>query len=129
MVVVNKADLPPVVDRRAVRALAGESCPIVSASALTRAGCEAICAALTGLARDDRQETESALVSRARHRAALERAKAALDEVRQRVRANPSDEIVALELRTALSELASITDPVNNDQVLDQIFATFCIGK
>jgi tRNA modification GTPase len=107
----------------------GESCPIVSASAVTGAGCEGICESLIALARGDRQETESALVSRARHRAALERAKAALDEVRARVDANSGDEIVALELRTALSELASITDPVNNDQVLDQIFATFCIGK
>jgi tRNA modification GTPase len=127
MVIVNKVDLPAVIDREFVRALAGDSCPIVSASALTRAGCEGICEALVALARGDRQETESALLSRARHRAALERAKAALDEARARVDAG--DEIVALELRTALSELASITDPVNNDQVLDQIFATFCIGK
>jgi tRNA modification GTPase len=129
MVIVNKADLPAVLDPGAVRALTGESCPILSASALMRAGCEAICTALVGLARGDRQETESALVSRARHRAALERAKAALEEVRAKVRTDAGDEIIALELRTALSELASITDPVNNDQILDRIFATFCIGK
>jgi tRNA modification GTPase len=129
LVIVNKDDLPAMVDRRAVRALAGESCPIVSASALTRVGCETICRELVRLGRGDRKETESAMLSRARHRAALERVKAALDGVRQSIDENPGDEIVAMELRTALHELAGITNPVDNEQVLDQIFATFCIGK
>ncbi len=38
-------------------------------------------------------------------------------------------ELVALELRQALHELESLTEPFDNEQVLDQIFAEFCIGK
>jgi tRNA modification GTPase len=38
-------------------------------------------------------------------------------------------ELAALELREALSELAAITVPVDNEEVLDRIFGEFCIGK
>ncbi|MFQ5351860.1 MAG: tRNA uridine-5-carboxymethylaminomethyl(34) synthesis GTPase MnmE, partial [Candidatus Binatia bacterium] len=38
-------------------------------------------------------------------------------------------ELVALELRSALSALSEITDAVDNEEILDRIFSEFCIGK
>jgi len=40
-----------------------------------------------------------------------------------------NSELVSIELRGALAELAGITDPVDNEDVLDRIFRDFCIGK
>ena len=38
-------------------------------------------------------------------------------------------ELVSIELRAALNELAGIAEPVDNEEVLDAIFREFCIGK
>lgn len=67
-----------------------------------------------------------AVVTRARHRRALERAGEAL----RRVGAGRVEtELVAEDLRLALRALGEITGRVDVEDVLDRLFATFCIGK
>ena len=39
------------------------------------------------------------------------------------------DEVLAIELRTTLHELATISGEVYTDDILDHIFSSFCIGK
>jgi len=70
---------------------------------------------------------ESALISRARHRALLEECVAAL------TRAEGSEtlgiEVVAEELRMAVHALGRLTGRVDVEDILDVIFRDFCIGK
>jgi tRNA modification GTPase len=127
IVVLNKNDLGRVVAPRDVHGLVDGSV-VVETSALTGAGCDALARALVSLA-GAKPEADLALISRVRHRAAVERARAALDAARTLMRRETAPELACIELRGALSELASITDPVDNEDVLDRIFATFCIGK
>jgi len=68
-------------------------------------------------------------LSRERHRAAAERTAAALGRAYEVVADNTRSELAAIELRDALDELAAITEPSDNEDVLDRIFAEFCIGK
>lgn len=68
---------------------------------------------------------ESALVTRARHRQALEEAVAALLRSRQA----PSPDLAAEELRLAASALGRIAGKVGVEELLDHIFGEFCIGK
>lgn len=69
-----------------------------------------------------------ALLTRARHRAALARADAALGRVDALdIAAHP--ELAAEELRLALDALGEIVGRVRVDDVLDRLFAGFCIGK
>jgi tRNA modification GTPase len=71
---------------------------------------------------------EPALVSRQRHRLALETAlsalKRALDEG-----AKGREDIIAEELRLAAGTLGKLTGRVDVEDVLDVIFRDFCIGK
>jgi tRNA modification GTPase len=71
--------------------------------------------------------TESALVTRERHRSALEQVVQALG----RALAEPAgrEDIVAEELRRASHELGRLTGRVDVEDVLDVIFRDFCIGK
>ena len=39
------------------------------------------------------------------------------------------DELIAAEIRSALSELGKVVGAVYTDDLLDRIFTTFCIGK
>jgi tRNA modification GTPase len=64
-----------------------------------------------------------------RCRDSLERAAAAVDAARRTAEIRGGDELVALELRTALDELGRVVGAVYTDDILDRIFSRFCIGK
>jgi tRNA modification GTPase len=69
-----------------------------------------------------------AVVTRARHRGALERAAQALDRSEGALAAGHL-ELAAEDVRLALRALGEITGRVDVEDVLDRLFATFCIGK
>jgi tRNA modification GTPase len=71
---------------------------------------------------------ESALVTRERHRRALENTLAALRRALDPAAAGHED-LVAEELRAAAQALARLTGRVDVEDVLDVIFRDFCIGK
>ena len=73
--------------------------------------------------------SESVLVSDRRHREALVRCREALTRFLGDVELNREFEFLALELREALAALGEITGETTPDQVLEQIFSRFCIGK
>jgi tRNA modification GTPase len=69
-----------------------------------------------------------AVLTRERHRAALERAAAALVRAEAALRIERT-ELAAEDVRLALRALGEVTGRVDVDEVLDRLFATFCIGK
>jgi tRNA modification GTPase len=100
----------------------------LSISALTGIGMEALTGALSAFANTYFASTESALITRARHRWALEETVAALDRAVARDRAN-DEELIAEELRSAATTLGRLTGRVDVEDILDVIFRDFCIGK
>jgi tRNA modification GTPase len=70
---------------------------------------------------------EQAGVTRARHRAALEACRAALDRAIVGDRASP--ELIAEDIRAAATALGRLTGRVDVEDLLDVIFGEFCIGK
>jgi tRNA modification GTPase len=97
-------------------------------SALTGTGMDALMAALTGFARDYFATTESAIVTRARHRRALEDTVAALDRCLAEGKSG-REELIAEQLRAAATTLGRLTGRVDVEDILDVIFRDFCIGK
>jgi tRNA modification GTPase len=100
----------------------------LSISALTGVGMEALTAALSSYAKTYFASTESAVITRARHRRALEDTVAALDRAIARDHAN-DEELIAEELRSAATTLGRLTGRVDVEDILDVIFRDFCIGK
>jgi len=97
-------------------------------SALTGTGMETLTAALSDYAKTYFASTESALITRARHRRALEETVAALDRAVARDHVN-DEELIAEELRSAATTLGRLTGRVDVEDILDVIFRDFCIGK
>jgi tRNA modification GTPase len=64
-----------------------------------------------------------------RVRESLYRAAATLAQIRQLVVDGSGEELIAAELRSALSELGNVVGAVYTDDLLDRIFSRFCIGK
>jgi tRNA modification GTPase len=101
-----------------------EALPI---SALTGEGLDALTSFIAARACTALASSEPALVTRARHRQHLEACAAALDGF---LAGSPVDlELRAEDLRQAASALGRLTGRVDVEDVLDEIFASFCIGK
>jgi tRNA modification GTPase len=119
LAVFNKIDLPAA---RPVETLDGMVAFAISIK--TGQGMDALLAALTervaALA-----GAGDALITRARHREALEDCRCALE----RARAATAPELAAEDLRLAARSLGRITGRVGVEDVLDVIFREFCIGK
>lgn len=88
---------------------------------------EAIVALLTG--DKDVCSSESVIVTERRHRDALLGAVAALDGVLLADTKTVPLECLAMDLRESLSALGAITGETTPDEILEQIFSRFCIGK
>jgi tRNA modification GTPase len=97
-------------------------------SATTGAGIEPLLTALARHAADYFGSGEPALLTRERHRHALETALAALRRaVVEPVSAR--EDLLAEELRFAANALGKLTGRIDVEDVLDVIFRDFCIGK
>jgi tRNA modification GTPase len=101
-----------------------------SVSAANGDGIEALVTALAGYASDYFHAAESGIVTRARHRCALEETVAALDRaLAEAASAKRREELIAEELRAAAMTLGRLTGRVDVEDILDVIFRDFCIGK
>lgn len=69
------------------------------------------------------------LILEERHAGLLSDAAKSLSEARNAVEKAVGDELIAEELRTSLNSLGEITGALTADDLLNRIFAGFCIGK
>jgi tRNA modification GTPase len=114
LVVWNKTDIgQPPSDGIAISAKTGEGIPALL-STISR-----LCAKLL------ESKSNDAPLTRARHRAHLENALAALS----RSGTVPDRELFGEDLRLALRSLGRITGRVDIEHILDVVFREFCIGK
>lgn len=128
LVVINKTDLPQKVTPETLNALQIHN--IVELSSLTGSGLdqlEAKIVEMVGIGEltvDDRP-----MLSRIRHKQALEESLSALNNFVDGLNNNLSEDLLVVDLRSALSALGEITGKSVSDEVIHGIFANFCIGK
>jgi tRNA modification GTPase len=114
LMVWNKADL-----------VSAKAQPGIWISSKTSEGLPELIDALTGYAERGIGQGEAPVVTRARHRQALEEAAKCLEE------AVPEEaaELAADHVRRALWAIGRITGRVDLDELLDVVFRDFCLGK
>jgi tRNA modification GTPase len=102
--------------------------PQVFLSAKTGAGLDLLRAHLKSRA-GYRSGDSGALSARRRHLDALERARSSVEQAAQILRTSRAFELFAEELRRAQLALGEITGEFSSDDLLGEIFSSFCIGK
>ena len=98
---------------------------MIKISALTGDGIENLIAELINHIKNKMGYANTPVLTRARHREALEKCVEALN----RSMTAPLPELIAEDLRLAVRSLGSITGRVDVEDLLDMIFRDFCIGK
>jgi tRNA modification GTPase len=119
----NKSD---VTDAAAVSAPAGV--PRIDVSALTGAGLDGLRAHLKSSMGYFTLESGS-VSARQRHLEALARARSSVEEAARILQQSRAGELVAQELRAAQRALDEISGEFTNEDLLERIFSSFCIGK
>lgn len=124
VLVVNKSDLLP-----AMLDLGFFPGPIVNVSAKHGNGMEDLIKTLSSLLlRDYLPSSESPYITERRHYEALANAALSLKNFLGNIR--PCDlDLLSIDLRSALDSLGKVTGAVTTDDLLDEIFSSFCIGK
>ena len=69
------------------------------------------------------------IITNIRHYEALNNALQALEKVEEGMQIHLSGDLLAIDIRETLYHLGSITGAVSNDELLGNIFSSFCIGK
>jgi tRNA modification GTPase len=102
----------------------------VNISALTGEGVEELFKLLKELAVGTETYSEkAAIISTVRHYNALKKAKQSLEEGINSINAGMSGEYISVDLRNAEKALGEIIGEVTTDDILNNIFEKFCIGK
>jgi len=128
LIVVNKADLPQQVGDDDLGPQ-GEA-EVVRVSALTGEGLGALEEAVARLTwSGDASLGAQVIVTNVRHKHAIERAAEALESCLGNEAQGVGEEVLAEDLRVALDALGEITGDTTREDVINDIFARFCIGK
>jgi len=126
LVVINKTDLVP----EHSRPPPPDGLRAFGVSALTGDGCDALVAAIVRHAESFHGGRDEDLVAvNARHAHALGQAVESLKAAIAGLVSSAPAELLASDLRGALDSFGEISGRIDNEQVLDRLFATFCIGK
>lgn len=74
-------------------------------------------------------QTESTVVTNARHYHALKEVQKSLSDIRSGLDNLLPGDLLALDIRRCLHYLGEITGDITNEDLLDYVFSKFCIGK
>ncbi|MBF0386852.1 MAG: tRNA uridine-5-carboxymethylaminomethyl(34) synthesis GTPase MnmE [Candidatus Omnitrophica bacterium] len=129
LVVLNKCDLPAAFTLADAQALVPGRA-VVEVSALERHGIERLETALLAMVlKGGALDTNGVMLTNVRHVQALSQAAQALSSAIEALDTQAPAEMVSEGIKTAVSRLDAITGRNIDQDALDHIFASFCIGK
>jgi tRNA modification GTPase len=130
MILLNKSDLSLRVDRKAVSARYPNDL-VILCSAKTGDGFADLKVRLIDLLvpKSEGESERRPLVALLRQKNALDTALQGLQRARRAALENASVEFIAADLREAIDALGDIVGETPTDEILNQIFNRFCIGK
>lgn len=102
---------------------------VIAISAKTGHNLELLTDELVSTVNRNALQVENVIVSNVRHYEALSRAREAIERVVSALDSELSGEFISQDIRACLHYLGEITGEITTDEVLQNIFKNFCIGK
>lgn len=126
LVVYSKSDLRASPDRNGASPIPDGG---LSVSSKTGEGLDALRQAMSASLFKQAADAEDLWITSEREKACLEDALAGIDRALDLLRNNPAVELLAFEMQVVRRALQSITGEISSEDILQSIFAGFCIGK
>lgn len=129
LIFINKTDLPVAWNPNQISDYLRPGTPPLKISAKYGDGIDALKKVVTDSILDSKEPGDDGMITLLRHKLALEKALTNLAAALKSITAAESPEFAAFELREALDALDEITGKKIQDDILNKIFSSFCIGK
>ncbi|UQS87237.1 tRNA uridine-5-carboxymethylaminomethyl(34) synthesis GTPase MnmE [Nicoliella spurrieriana] len=130
IVILNKTDLTTKIELDVVRKLVGAQ-NIISTSAMQADGLQSLEQRIAKLFFEEgiQNSQSNVMVTNARHISLLNQADSALNDVINGIDSGMPVDLVQIDMTRCWELLGEITGDSYNDELLDQLFSQFCLGK
>ena len=129
VIALNKSDLLTFSATRLIRSTLESPTSVIPVSAKTGDGLDELQAAIIKPFTNGTANGDSLMITNARHHDLLIRASNAVLSSEGLLEQHASEELILVGLHDALRYLGDITGETTSDEILGEIFSTFCIGK
>lgn len=129
IIVGNKIDKGNALDEKKITQLLGVSPHFYYVSVLTKEGVGSLEKGLIDFVWKGKKNESEFILTRVRHKNALEAAAGLLERARQGLIEHAAIELIAYDLKEALQTIKELIGEVYSADVLNRIFEEFCIGK
>ncbi|HEV8286102.1 MAG TPA: tRNA uridine-5-carboxymethylaminomethyl(34) synthesis GTPase MnmE [Chitinophagaceae bacterium] len=126
LLVGNKIDIA---NEKKVKEDFDENTNLLFVSAIAHQHLENLKQRMVDIVLEGQVQTESTIITNARHFHALQQLHASLNDVKKGLSNKLPGDLLALDIRRSLYYLGEITGEITNEDQLDYIFSKFCIGK
>lgn len=128
IILLNKNDLPPVLNEEEIRKKV--QCPVISISAKNGKGIDELGSTIREMFFHGRLHVnEEVMITNARHKQALDDAIQSLDLVLKSIQDQMPEDFYSIDLMDAYASLGNIIGEEVGEDLINTIFAKFCMGK
>lgn len=129
IVILNKIDLKQVVEREQIEKMLSEAV-ILEASMETQQGIDLIEEKIVDLVYGGKvKQNESLMVTNVRHKNILEAAEKSLSDAMDMTRKKEALEFIEIDVNSSYELLGEIIGETVQDDIINEVFARFCLGK
>ena len=130
LVILNKSDLETVTDENEIRKISGGDIPVIMLSAKNNEGMDELQRNLLSIFGDpDKKINDEVVVTNLRHIGELEQTKVSLEHVIESIDNGMEEDFFSIDLMSAYQHLGFIIGKEIDDDLVNEIFSKFCMGK
>ena len=129
IILLNKSDLEPVTTEQILKEKVGEH-PVICVSAKDETGFEQLEDTLKNMFLEGSLSfNDEVCITNMRHKAALMDAKESLKQVTESIAQDMPEDFFSIDLMSAYESLGTIIGEAVDDDLVNEIFSKFCMGK
>ena len=130
VVLLNKSDLEPVLTREELRTFLEDEFPVIEVSAKEEKGIRELEQQLkTMFLSGDLSFNDEVMITNMRQKSALQDAYMSLRKVQESIEDQMPEDFYSIDLMDAYEALGSITGETIGEDLVNEIFSKFCMGK
>jgi len=135
IILQNKTDLHTLTDERQIRRMAseaglGDDIPVIPFSATEKTGLDELISAIRTLFFDGKLSfNDEIVITNTRHKELLKRALESLRQLSKSIESQMPEDFYTIDLMSAYEALGEITGQEAGEDLVNEIFSRFCMGK
>ncbi len=129
IILLNKTDLEVKIDKKELEKIK-QNKPIISISALNKEGIEAVFEEISKMYKFNKIEIDESLtITNNRHKQAIRNMETNIKKAKESIKAKMPIDVISINIIECLNEIGKITGDSVSEDIINEIFKKFCLGK